>query len=493
MSGPSGRDVFEIHLESAEFPCEHLQVRALTGRERISRLYAFDVEIVCLRPVERLAERMLGAPVTIVVEHAVETRDGLSQSARRLVHGTVTEVTDLLSNEADVRVLRARVAPRMARLALVETQDIFLGTSVPDILAKKLTLVGLGAAHEMRLLSKYEPRDFVVQYNETDLAFVSRLAEHLGIFFFFEENDGEELLVFADDTTWLHRTAPPEELTFRERGEARDVFELSATTRVVPAYYAVRDYNDQIPHVELTGEYRLSQGHAGGVCEFGTHHTTPDEGARLARVRAEERLSGQLVYAGKSALPRMCAGGRYSLEGHPELPSLAITVVEVTHTAQLVAAMSGGPPSMGYKNTFLAVPAEAPYRPERITPKPRIHGLVHGIIDDRRTGSDQRAQLDEQGRYMVRFLFDTQPPGERDASASIRMVQPHAGEGYGFHAPLKPGTEVLVGFLHGDPDRPVIVGAVHNPLTPETVTRRNATTHRLRTSGGLTFDIVDDP
>lgn len=479
-------DAFEIHLESDAFPWEDLKVRALTGREQISRLSSFDVELVSSAPAPGLAAAMLGAGVTVVIEH-------VGQSTRR-IHGTVVEVTDLLASEADIRVLRARVVPRMFRLSLVETQDIFMGLSVPEIIAGKLGAVGLADDHEMRLLASYPKRDFVVQYCETDLAFVSRLAEHLGISFFFEEDErGTDRVIFTDNPAGFHDRTQIEKISFRERGEARDVFELTARSRVVPRYYAVRDYNDQLPHIELTADHRLDSGYAGGVCDFGTHHRTPEEGKHLARVRAEERQAGQLVYSGQSALAGLRAGRCYRLEGHPDFEELSFLVTEVEHTAAQVVAMSGAGEAMGYKNTFRAIPVDRPFRPERITPRPRIHGLLHGIVDTSGTGVDHFAQIDDQGRYTVRFLFDTQPPGERAGSLPIRMLQAHVGENHGIHVPLKPGAEVLVGFVGGDPDRPVIVGAAHNPLTPATVTRKNATTHRIRTSGGVTFDIVDDP
>ena len=486
MSPAAFTDAFEIHLESDAFPCDDLQVRALTGREQISRLPSFDVEIVSTTPAPDLAAAMVGASVTLVIEHPGEDT--------RRIPGTVAEVTDLLASEADIRVLRARVVPRLFRLSLVETQDVLMGLTVPEILAAKLAAVGLADDHELRLVATYPKRDFVVQYGETDLAFISRLAEHLGISFFFEEDEGgADRVIFADDPAGFRDKTGVETLSFRERGEARDVFDLTATRRVVPKYYAVRDYNDQIPHIELTADFRLESGHAGGVCEQGTHHATPEEGRFLARVRAEERQTGQLVYSGKSALVGLRAGRCYRLDGHPDFDALSFLVTEVDHTAAQVTAMSGPGGSMGYRNTFKAIPLDRPFRPARITPRPRIHGLVHAVVDTGGTGVDHFAQLDDQGRYTVRFLFDTRAPGDRAGSLPIRMLQLHVGENHGVHAPLKPGAEVLVGFIGGDPDRPVIVGAAHNPLTPPTVTRKNPTTHRIRTSGGVTFDIVDDP
>ena len=115
-----------------------------------------------------------------------------------------------------------------------------------------------------------------------------------------------------------------------------------------------------------------------------------------------------------------------------------------------------------------------------------------GVIDAGPSGAEAYAPIDDQGRYRVRFLFDDTPPGSRPASSPVRMLQSSAGEGYGAHFPLKVGTEVLVGFVNGDPDRPVIVGAAPNPLKPSPVTSRNAAVNRIRTVSGITFDLVDE-
>ena len=493
MPAQVAQDTFEIHLESNAFPCDDLRVRSVTGREKMSTLYGFDIEIVQMSAAPGLAAAMAGASATLVVEH-------VGHGTRR-IPGVIVQVTDLFASDADLRVLRVRLVPRMFRLSLVDMQDVLMDLTVPEIIERKMAQVGLRRAHERRLLEKYPRREFVVQYSETDLAFVCRLAEHLGISFFFEEQDGADRVIFTDHPDGFEgaragsggAAGGMETLQFRARGEARDVFELSATATVIPAYYAARDYNDQLPHIDLTSEYRLRTGHAGGVCEYGSHHRTPEEGAMIARIRGEERQTGQLVYAGQSTVIGMRPGALFRVEGHPEMSTLDLLITEVEHTATQLTAMSGTGAAIGYRNTFRAIPADRPFRPERVTPRPRIHGLVHGVVDDGRTGVDQIAQIDEQGRYTVRFLFDLQSQPDRNASLPIRMLQAHVGENYGHHAPLKPGTEVLVGFVHGDPDRPIIVGAAHNPLSPTPVARKNATTHRIRTSGGVTIDIVDDP
>ena len=350
--------------------------------------------------------------------------------------------------------------------------------------------MNLGAEVEMRLRGTYAPRDFVVQYKESDLAFVSRLAEHLGISFYFHHGDATDTMVFTDDAGGFQQVDGAEAVSYRVHVADATVSGLTSTRRVVPAYYAVRDYNYRNPTVDITGEHELSGAFVGGVVEYGTHHKTPDEARTMAEVRAQERFAGQLVYRGRSGIPALSAGMRVTVTDHPDKGSLDLLITEVEHDARQIVGARSQDEAPGYTNTFRAVPADRTYRPPRVTPRPRIAGLVTGIVDPGPTGPGSRhAQVDEQGSYLVRFLFDTTPPGERPISRRVRMVQNHAGENYGTHFPLHPGVEVVVGFVDGDPDRPLIVGAVPNPMKPSPVTQAEAGLHRIRTSTGITMEM----
>ena len=194
----------------------------------------------------------------------------------------------------------------------------------------------------------------------------------------------------------------------------------------------------------------------------------------------------------RATCPTLAAGERRTLEGHADLPDLELLLTEVEHRASLVVAGSGTEGEASYKNTFRAVPGGQTYRPPRITPRPSVPGLVHGIVVAGPHGGDKYAQIDAQGRYVVRFLFDTATTEGRAASRPIRMMQNHSGESYGTHFPLRPGAEVLIAFINGDLDRPVIVGTVPNPAKPAAVTGTEPGMHRIRTGAGIFIDLVDD-
>jgi type VI secretion system secreted protein VgrG len=168
-----------------------------------------------------------------------------------------------------------------------------------------------------------------------------------------------------------------------------------------------------------------------------------------------------------------------------------LLVFDVTHEATIpvFGEAERDDAQYHYANAFRAVPKGFTYRPPRLTPKPRIDGVVTGTIQPGPNGETGGiAQLDAEGRYTVQLHFDTAQPGEQKASHPIRMAQPFAGPSYGMHFPLRRGTEVLVAFVNGDPDRPVIVGALYNATSPNPVVASNATTHQIKSSSGVLFE-----
>jgi type VI secretion system secreted protein VgrG len=477
-----------VGLDSPEFSCEHVQIHEMAGKEAISQLFSFDLEIVVSEGELDLAQ-VMGADASLVF-----TLQPSGREIRRL-HGMIAAVDQRLDPSASFRTYHLTLVPRAFRLTLVETQEIFLDKSVPEIFKEKLERVGLGADDvELRLSGSYPARPFVVQYAETDLAFISRLAEHLGISFSFEHAEGHDKLIFSDRNEAFRPIEGEAAVPFHGRGEESSVFEIDAHLRLVPALYVLQDYNYQTPRLDLTTRFDLADGYAGGVVEYGTHHGTPDEGGSLAQIRAEERGATRQVYTGRSNLCRFRSGGTCALEGHPWLGAKELLLVEVEHRATQVTMMDG---AVGgertYTNRFKAIERAVPYRPRRLTPKPRISGLLFGLIEPDPAGElGKYAQIDLEGCYTVRFFFDTSPLGARlRSSLPIRMLQPHAGTNYGMHFPLKPGVEVLVAFVEGDPDRPFIVGAVPNPITPSPVARPNAILNRIESAIGVFIEMKD--
>jgi type VI secretion system secreted protein VgrG len=482
----------DVRLELFGTPCDEVHVAALEGREAISQTFRFSLSLVVAPEGKFDPETTLGAEAEVVL-----LRNGKEQ---RRVHGVVVDVVDLLQSRSAHREYRIEIRPRVERLGLVETQEIFLGLSVPEIIAQKLELAHFASGVDFRFATSgtYPPREFVVQYRESDLAFISRLAEHVGLAFFFEfhddgKNGGRDRIVFVDQS----REYPPtsdDAARFQAKGDRVDVFALQAHRSLIPSVWAVQDYNYRLPTLDVAAMKELPDANGGGVIEYSPNAKTPEEAAAFVQLRAEEREALCAYHKGESNLACFQAGWTFELAEHPSVDDgTRMLLVEVTHAVSLSVAIVGGE-GKPYRNTFRSVLSSKTYRPPRRTPRPRIAGVLTAMVSP--LASDEPgaiAQLDEDGRYRLRFLFDTGGDGQTARSHPIRQIQQHAGPNYGTHFPLKPGTEVEVAFLDGDPDRPIIVGAVPNPVTPSPVTRSDATKHRIKTASGVVIEMGENP
>jgi type VI secretion system secreted protein VgrG len=492
-----------LTLETETLPNGELELIKLRGREAISQLFEYDLLAVCRDPSAFEPEEIVGEEACLVFAREDE-------EVRR-VYGMISTISDRLETETEHTTYRLTFVPRAYRLTLVETLDVFLDINVPDVIRQKMKDAGFqekapgadpgsgsankrlgqaAASHdfELRLYEKYPLRDFIVQYKETDLAFISRLCEHLGISLTVEHASGKDVLVFTDVNEGFRAVEGNERVPFRGRGEHRDVYAFEETIRMIPAQYVVRDYNYRTPQVTLTGNAQVPTG-LGSVVEYGSHVKTPEEAEKMAQVRAQERMASRRVYKGVADVPRLRAGARFTLEGHPRGDTKLLiteTVIEAEQVTLGYAAVREG----FFRVELTAISEKRRFRPARLTPKPRIHGVVTGVIDSPKDDT-RYADVDDQGRYKVRFLFDTTSPEKGQASKLVRMAQPHAGEGYGMHFPLRAGVEVMITFVDGDPDRPIIVSTVPNPQTASPVQAGNAPRNIIRTGGGNEINIDD--
>ncbi|NUP14102.1 MAG: type VI secretion system tip protein VgrG [Polyangiaceae bacterium] len=483
-SNDARRQNVHIRIQADAFDCEEIEVRSLDGKEAISQLFSFEVLIVCPQEVE-LGDDHVGVDIAIVFE-----RGG---APARTVHGMITQIDDRLETESEWRSYRLHIAPRLWRATLVSTQEVHVNISVPDLIRQKLELVGLeeGQDFELRLRGTYPVRELIVQYKETDVAFISRLAEHLGICFFFEHGSGVDKLVFSDDNAGF---APLEraEIPFVRQGQRVDVFDIESRRRAFPSRFAMQDYNYRIPTIDLTSTFDTEVGLGGGVVEYGAHYKVPADGVALARLRAEEQAIANRYFLGKSDVAELDPGGRFTLVDHPKIEVPAFLVVEVVHRAVQGVKMTAGAVEP-YVNSFRVIDLEMAYRPPRITPRPRIDGVVTALVEPDPSGIvGELAQIDVDGRYTVQFYFDAGDiTGKAKHSHPVRMIQPHSGPHYGIHFPLKPGVEVLIVFMDGDPDRPLIIGSVPNPVTPSPVVEQVNLMNRIETASGLIIEMRD--
>jgi type VI secretion system secreted protein VgrG len=472
-----------VHLESDAFPSESARVRELVGTEGISRLFRFDVDFIILDQPDLDPQSVIGAAVSLVFTLEPEG------TVVRRIQTMAAAIEAVFEMQVPHRAYRLTLVPHAYRFSLVEMQEVFMDMSVPEIITQKASDAGVPI--EMRLLGTYPKLPFVVQYKETDFNFVSRLAEHYGISFCFEHTGDVDTIVFTDSTAGFLPIEGGDRVTFRPRGEASDVYRFEGRTQLVPQHFMQSEYNYETPMLPMGARYVAPTGDAGGMIEYGANYKTPDEGLAFACIRAQERECTKAVYKGLSEVCRLSAGATFSLEEQPAAPARML-LIEVEHRASQAVMLEGGTQEgRTYSYVFHAIDAALTYRPPRRAQKPRIHGLIPGLIEPLPGGGiGQYAQIDTEGRYTVRLFFDLSPPKVL-SSLPVRMLQPHAGPNYGMHFPLKPGTEVMVAFVEGDPDRPVIVGAAPNPIMHSPVTQTNAIMNRIETASGVFLEIRD--
>lgn len=480
----------QLRLETDQFSTEHIQIRKIHGKETISQLFWFDIDIVCAGKGSELdVADLVAAEACLVIEHR--------HAETRRIYGMIKAVDEHFDFEEDeVYAYKLRLVPRAHRLELVRMQDCYLDIAEPALVRQKLEKVDLGHldVNLDALIGSYPEREFIVQFAETDLAFVNRLTEHHGVSYFFDHDTGRDRVVFTDHNDGFGHVDDCKTISLHPRTDEVGVRQLRATTTAIPAHYVVMDYNYRTPDISLTTESHTEHGYAGGVCEWGGHFKTQDEAKSLATVRRQEHESVHKVFRGESDVHHLSAGFRFAVEGHQKLEGKELLIVEVEHHGSQPVLIHGGEEEgSDYTNTFVAIDAAQPYRPPRVTPRPRIPGLLTGVVEAKSTTDVERyARVDDEGRYYIKFLFDTVPLGERRASRPVRRAYPNVGPDYGMHFPLRPGIEVVMAFVNGDPDRPIVLGAVHNTRTPNPVMAKIARTNMIKTTSGIRMRFKDD-
>jgi type VI secretion system secreted protein VgrG len=356
----------------------------------------------------------------------------------------------------------ALVCP-LAKLALNRSIRIYQDRSsvevVLDVLARN------GVAVSTRLLASYERRDYCVQYRETDFHFVSRLLEEEGIAYHFEHRGSAPLLVLTDDPGAFADLAgaivfrPTDGLTRR----TESIHSLREHRELRPSRVSLADRNPRRPLLDLAAEDHSGSEDPGDVYDFFGKFGKSERAQRLARVRREELDVSRHFLTVASNSVRLAAGRVIRLVDHADdRLNGEHLVVRVEHTA-IEPLFHEGAPSH-YDNTVTLLPLDTgdgrrrAFRPARTTPRPVALGVHTASVD----GQGQPVAVDELGRVKVRFHWDRQGTG----SYWIRVSEAWAGLGYGTLFTPRDGQEVLVSFLEGDPDHPIIVGRVYNATQP---------------------------
>jgi uncharacterized protein (DUF2345 family) len=292
--------------------------------------------------------------------------------------------------------------------------------------------------------------------------------------------------VLSDGNTPFEDIGRPR-LHARRRADHPAAFDIDTTLRRVPATVRVHDYNYRTPTLSLLDADRSRRAAAVGEWnEFGEHAKTRDDVRALA-VRRQEELACQHHTITGYATEAGLRAGRVVHIVDSVASEQAVLLTRVHYRFRPTS--DGSSEAQGWENRFEGIPANVAYRPPRVTATPKIAGFMNAVIDGAICGD--YAELDDMGRYRLQLAHDRSGRTDLGATHPVRMMQPHGGANYGMHFPLRPGTEVLVGFVNGDPDRPLIVGAAPNPTKTSPVAARNQTQNVLRTGSNNELVLED--
>ncbi len=495
--------VYQLH--SAAIPDGTLLVAAFHGQERMSTPYRFDFDLLSSK-TDLDGDAILAADAWLVIQQPTMLASSGKRGVHQLrIHGVLVGIEQHGRGDAGVRY-RAVLMPRLWRLSLTTQCRIFQDLSTIDIVKQVLKEHQFepdDAAWRTNARA-YPKREYVVQYHESDFAFISRLLEYEGIFYHFEHHDERSTVVFGDQPEACNKVPGNAQLRYRthvgggltRQGDAaveESVFELILRHQPVTGEAVLGDFNYRTKASPMYPIAPVSSPAAFGTqYEYGDHFKDEDHGKALADVRAEEITCRKRRYRGSGDARGFRVGAVFTLSDHYRSDiNIDHLIIEVNHQGEQGFATSNydDHPAATYSNDFITIPAKVVFRPARVTPKPVVPGMITAKVDA--AGDGKYAELDEHGRYKVKFPFDRSDKKDGKASRFVRMAQPYGGDGMGMHFPLHKDTEVLITHINGDPDRPLIAAAVPNQLTTSMVTSKNQTQSVIRT-GGKNAVVLED-
>lgn len=403
----------------------------------------------------------------------------------RTLYGVVTAFSQLSINEDEAHY-RVVLAPRLALLANEHSSAIYQNQSVVNVVESVLRRHGFtGVDYRLALKETYPAREFITQWQETDLAFVQRLLADVGIWLRFESHAEHhcDVLVISDFEQGL---ADAGHIVYKVPSGMGDnsrhsVWNLQLTSKTVTRQVVVNDYNyrdAEADRYELVNTEPKDSTTVGTNYRYGEHykakgdHQQVESGHWYAKIRHEQHISEKVIIHGKSNDYNLAPGQRIVIDDSP--------LAEISEGIIILSTQSDGDRSNAYELSFTAIPYAVlkPYRPQ-----PKIWPQIGGTLPARVSSpaNDTYGYIDTKGRYRVKFDFDLTTWRSGEESLWVRLAKPYAGDTYGFHFPLIDGTEVAIAFTDGNPDRPYIAHAMHDSTHPDHVSTANKHRNVIRT------------
>ena len=423
----------------------------LTGHEEVSRPFRFDLH--CLSPrLDLTPKDLLGKEVTVHVDAA---------DAPRHVGGIVREIEPGSAVSRGLRPYRLELVPTLWLLSLGREVRIFQEQTALEIIEAVFKEQGLTDYDVAGVQTKPPVRTYCVQYREDHLAFVSRLMEEEGIFYFFDFQKTRHVLKLADSTAAYVKAKA--KVPFRPDGAGSGVTSWSPGYSSRSGKWTLRDFDFEQPAAVTAETKTVIREPAFGaeVYDYPGGFTKKARGGTLSAALIEAHEAKHAVVSGSATLPGFAPGLSFTLTEHPakDQAEKSFVITSVSHNAVDHTGLVGMDGAEDYGNSFTCIPAERTARPGRLTPRPVVAGPHTATVVGPK---GEEIHCDKHGRVKVQFHWDRVGKNDEKSSCWIRVAQSLAGRSWGTVMIPRVGMEVVVDFLEGDPDRPLIVGCVYN-------------------------------
>jgi type VI secretion system secreted protein VgrG len=433
-----------------------LLITALGGTEAISSLFSFQAELLG-HDQDADFDAIVGQNVTISIAAA---------GGPRFLNGIVSRFSQS-GTVGDHARYHAEIVPWTWFLTRTTDCRIFQEKSVPDIVQQIFGEYGV-TDFRFRLTGTYDTWEYCVQYRETDYNFIARLLEEEGIFFFFEHENGKHTLVLADSPRALQPCPVLSSVRFMQQQtattEEEDVITWFTKEQEVRAgRWSATDYNFETPSLDLSASATGNDPRGYEIYDFPTGAMTRDRSDRLVRARQQEEDASRIVFRGTGYARSFCPGFQFTMRAQGQNGGASFDgrylLTGVHHRASESYGPDGVRDAVSYSNEFECIDATVQLRPARRTRKPVIYSVQTAEVVG---PSGEEIFVDTYGRVKVQFHWDREGHRDENSSCWMRVSQGWAGKNWGMvHLP-RVGQEVVVAFLEGDPDQPIVVGRVYN-------------------------------
>jgi type VI secretion system secreted protein VgrG len=438
---------------------DKLLLSSFVGQEEMSRLFSFELEM--------LSEQESISPNSIVgknVTMSVEFADG----SWRYFNGHVNRFAYCGRGDR-LNIYRAEVVPWLWFLTRTSDCRIFQNKKVPEIIEQIFKDLGL-TQYKFDVKGNHPKWDYCVQYRETDFNFVSRLMEQEGMFYFFKHDNGSHTMVISDHKG-AYISGPDADVEMHGRLSTPDLFDNIYAWEHYHEYrsgkWAHTDYNFEMPSTSLMANTNsvVSLDNNGKLefYDYPGEYLLKADGEAEVKLRMEEEETPYDRVQGESHCRSFSPGVKFKVKKHfaKSEAGKGYVITQVRHVARAgtTYVTTASTSADAYRNYFACIPDSVSFRPARITPKPMIHGSQTAVVVGPK---GEEIYTDKYGRIKVQFHWDREGKKDEKSSCWIRCSQISAGKNWGVMSIPRIGQEVVVSYLEGDPDRPLVTGVVYN-------------------------------